>query len=125
MDILADVDTESVDDGVRSDGSVDDTSLCIASHLVRTRWRHQDGVAAAGIPALHQPCQEEFPNLSLDNFTPTAVDTASGFRQDISADTLQQWSNLIKGTNVSNTTSDALEVTENLINTDNNNETVT
>jgi hypothetical protein len=122
MDILADVDPESVDDGARVDGSVDDTSLCIASHLVRTRWRDQDGVAAAGIPALHEPWKE-FPNLSLDNFTPTAVDTASGFRQDISTETLRQWSDLIKGANVSNTASDALEVTgvtENLINTDNN-----
>jgi len=70
MDILADVDTESVDDGARADGSVDDTSLCIASHLVRTRWRDQDGVAAAGIPALHQPWKE-FPDLSIDSFTPT------------------------------------------------------
>jgi hypothetical protein len=105
MGILGDVETESVDDGTCPDGSVDDASLCIASHLVRTRRRDQDSVAAAGIPALHQP-SKEFPDLSLDNFTPTVVDTPSGIRKDFSAKTLQQWSepsDLIKGANVLNT----------------------
>jgi hypothetical protein len=82
MGILGDVETESVDDGTCPDGSVDDASLCIASHLVRTRRRDQDSVAAAGIPALHQP-SKEFPDLSLDNFTPTVVDTPSGIRKDL------------------------------------------
>lgn len=87
MGILGDVETESVDDGTCPDGSVDDASLCIAFHLVRTRWRDQDSVTAAGIPALHQP-SKEFPDLSLDNFTPTVADTASGIRKDFSTDTL-------------------------------------
>src|SRR5436309_15831472 len=45
------------------------------------------------------------------------VDSASGIRQDISAETLKLWSNLIKGTETSNTASNAhtaMGVTQNM-----------
>ena len=110
MDILGYMDTEGENGVVHPDSSMDDNSLCMAYHLIRARWRDQDRADATDIRALHH-AWKEFPGLTLDNFMPIEVDASSGVREDISAQTLKHWSDLIKKANVSNTTSDSLDGT--------------
>ena len=96
-----DIETERVDNITST--SVDDASLFTACHLLRLRWREQDAVAIVDIPALYQS-KFGIPNLSIDNFSPIAVDVASGIRQDISDDILKKWADLVKGAKLSTLT---------------------
>jgi hypothetical protein len=70
---------------------VDDDTLRLSYHLVRQRWAKEDRVTATDITPLLQPWDEP-PTLSVEGFKPT-----SGIRQDVCADTLKLWSDLIKG----------------------------
>jgi hypothetical protein len=75
----------------------------------RGRWIREDNIAAAGVRPLQQPWKET-PNLSVESFTPMVVDSGSSIRQDISADTLKLWSDLIRGAEASNTNSIAQDI---------------
>jgi hypothetical protein len=86
----------TVDETTEINGSVDDDTLRLSYHLVRKRWAKEDRVTATDITPLLQPWDEP-PTLSVESFKPTLVDSASGIRQDVSANTLKLWSDLIKG----------------------------
>jgi hypothetical protein len=101
---------EVLDESAQENGTVDDDSLRLSYHLIRGRWIREDNIAAAGVRSLQQPWKEP-PNLSVESFTPMVVDSGSGIRQDISADTLKLWSDLIRGAEASNTNSIAHDVT--------------
>src|SRR5271170_7675936 len=101
---------EALDESVQINGAVDDDTLHLSYHLIRGRWIREDGIAAADIQPLQQPWKES-PSLSIESFTPMLVDSASGIRQDISAETLKLWSDLIRGADASNTNNDAHKVT--------------
>ena len=90
-------------------GSVDDDTLRLSYHLIRARWTREDSIAAAGVHPLQQPWKGS-PSLSIESFTPMLVDSASGIRQDVSAETLKLWSNLIRRAEASDTNSNAHEV---------------
>src|SRR6266480_6100335 len=112
-------DTEDVlDDSVQINGAVDDNTLRLSYYLIRQRWLREDHVTAASISPLQQPWKGPS-TLSIESFTPMIIDSASGIRQDVSAETLKLWSNLIKGTETSNTASNAhtaIGVTQNINN---------
>src|SRR5436309_10702404 len=116
--------TEDVlDDSVQINSAVDDNTLHLSYHLIRQCWLREDHVTAASISPLQQPWKGPS-TLSIESFTPMIIDSVSGIRQDVSAETLKLWSNLIKGTETSNTASNvhtAMGVTQNMdyINNDN------
>src|SRR5579871_2826950 len=92
-------------------GSIDDDTLRLSYHLIRSRWVKEDSIAATGIHPLQQAWKEP-PTLSIESFTPVLADLASGIRQDVSVDTLELWSALIKGAETSNTNSHGHKVTD-------------
>ena len=51
----------------------------------------EDRATAADIAPLRQPWKDP-PTLSIESFTPMAINSASGIRQDVSAETLTLWS---------------------------------
>ena len=95
-----------VDETAEINGSVDDDTLRLSYHLVRQRWAKEDRVTATDITPLLQPWDEP-PTLSVESFKPTLVDSTSGIRQDVSANTLKLWSDLIKGVESQNTADSA------------------
>src|SRR5467141_1086199 len=90
-----------VDETTEINGSVDDDTLRLSYHLVRQRWAKEDRVTATDITPLLQPWDEP-PTLSVESFKPILVDSTSGIRQDVSANTLKLWSDLIKGVEAQN-----------------------
>ena len=96
----------TVDETTEINGSVDDDTLRLSYHLVRQRWAKEDRVTATDITPLLQPWDEP-PTLSVESFKPTLVDSTSGIRQDVSANTLKLWSDLIKGVESQNTADSA------------------
>ena len=85
---------------------MDDDTLRLSYHLVRQRWAKEDRVTATDITPLLQPWDEP-PTLSVESFKPTLVDSTSGIRQDVSANTLKLWADLIKGVESQNTANSA------------------
>jgi hypothetical protein len=102
---------EDLDGSAPINGSVDDDTLRLSYHLIRGRWVREDRMFAAGISPLQQPWKEP-PNLSIESFTSIPVDPASGVRPDISADTLELWSNLIRGAETSTSNNHAHKITD-------------
>jgi len=105
-DLDVDDDNSVLDESVQMSSSIDDDTLRLSYYLIKRRWIREDGVDAAGIRPLQQPW-EESPDLTIESFTPMLVGSASGIRQDISAETLKLWSELIKGVESLNTNGDA------------------
>ena len=94
------------DELMQMNGAVDDDTLRLSYHLIRQRWTKEDRTTAGAISPLKRPWGDPS-TLSLESFTPMTVDSMSGIRQDVSSETLDLWSDLIKGTQTSNTTDNA------------------
>ena len=94
------------DELMQMNGAVDDDTLRLSYHLIRQRWTREDRTTAAAISPLKRPWDDPS-TLSFESFTPMTVDSMSGIRQDVSSETLDLWSDLIKGTQTSNTADNA------------------
>ncbi|PVI01113.1 hypothetical protein DM02DRAFT_654769 [Periconia macrospinosa] len=91
----------TLDEPVCDNGSIDDDTLRVSIHTTMKRWVREASTASAGIRPLRQPW-EASPSLSVENFTPTLIDSTSDIRQDRSDGFLKLWSDLRKGAKASN-----------------------
>jgi Helitron helicase-like domain at N-terminus/PIF1-like helicase len=93
LDEVADI------NGTGINGSVADDTLRLSYNLIRRRWITEDRSTVSDIEALRLPWQE-LPSLTIENYTPVAIDSVPGTRLDVTPDTLKQWSVLVNGGSV-------------------------